>query len=172
MESIKEKTKVGKFLQNAAALGQKVGPDVLNLLGNVTGVDALKNLANVIKKDEDLPDEAKENALALLELDLNAQIELEREMTKRITGHQELEKVQVQQDDLYTKRARPTRQYFWLLFLLLCYPVAWALNDHKFIELPEIILVGIFSDFGVYSVLRSNEKLDGKMKFKNPFKRN
>jgi hypothetical protein len=59
------KTRVGKFLSGVG----KVAPDLLNLVGNVTGVDMLKNIGNAIKNDPELSVEDKATALALLELD-------------------------------------------------------------------------------------------------------
>ena len=67
-------TRVGDFLRKVKG----VAPDVLRLAGNVTGVDALKNLGNAIQEDETMSDEKKEIALAELELDLK-EYELEVE---------------------------------------------------------------------------------------------
>jgi hypothetical protein len=87
------------------------------------------------------------------------ELSLEAEDSKRIESFNELEKVQVSQEDLFTKRARPARQYFWLLFLLVCYPLSWFIYG-KVMELPDIVLAGIFGDFGFYSFLRTKEKKD------------
>lgn len=134
-------------------------PNVLNVIGGVLpdkgGLGIVKNL---IMKDDTIPDEKKAEGLKLA---YEHELGMEQEMTKRITSYHDLEKTQLVQEDLYTKRARPTRQYFWLVFILLCYPISrWVTGS--VIELPEIIMGGIFVDFGLYTWKRSEEKIKGK----------
>jgi len=68
-------TKVGNFLRGVKG----VAPDILNLVGNVTGMDVLKNIGNAIKDTETITPQDKETALQLLKTDM---LEME-EVTKR-----------------------------------------------------------------------------------------
>ena len=71
----KGKTRVGNFLKSIKG----VAPEVLNLVGNVTGMDMLKNLGNAIKNDPIMSVDDKATAQELLKLDIS---EME-EVTKR-----------------------------------------------------------------------------------------
>jgi len=104
MSEYKEKngtTRVGDFLRKAKG----VAPDLLNLVGNVTGVDMLKNIGNAIKTDKNLSPEDKETALKLLELDI---IEAQ-EVTKRWSSD-------MQSDSWLSKNVRPLTLMFLILF--------------------------------------------------------
>jgi hypothetical protein len=68
-------TKVGNFLRGVKG----VAPDILNLAGNITGMDVLKNLGNAIKDTDTITPQDKETALQLLKIDM---LEME-EVTKR-----------------------------------------------------------------------------------------
>lgn len=69
------KTRVGKFLQGL----KSVAPSVLNLAGNITGIEGLNKLADAIHGGSNLSEEDYDTALALIELD---KIEM-AEVTKR-----------------------------------------------------------------------------------------
>lgn len=60
------KTRVGNFLKGIKG----VAPDILNLVGNVTGVDVLKNVGEAIKGSSSISSEDKETALELIKLDV------------------------------------------------------------------------------------------------------
>tara|TARA_R110000796_G_scaffold120506_2_gene234652 strand:+ start:115 stop:591 length:477 start_codon:yes stop_codon:yes gene_type:complete len=85
----KERTKVGKFLQTLKG----VAPDILKLAGTITGVTVLSNLGDAIKKTDTLTPEAKEIALDLIKLDY-----------ADLADARDLQKVALQQDDLFAKR--------------------------------------------------------------------
>lgn len=95
-------TRVGDFLRKAKG----VAPDLLNLVGNVTGVDMLKNIGNHIKGDTSLSREDKETALKLLELDI---IEAQ-EVSKRWSSD-------MQSDSYLSKNVRPLTLMFLILFM-------------------------------------------------------
>lgn len=59
-------TKVGKFLKK---VGKPLG-GVLDLAGDITGIDALSSVGEAIKGSKDLSPEEKELALAMLQLDI------------------------------------------------------------------------------------------------------
>lgn len=148
MQKLKD-TKVGAWLKDKA-------PQILDVAGDLLpDSGALGIVKNLIKHDDKIPPADQIEGMKLLQ---DFELEMEREMTKRIEGNQQLEVVQLQQEDLFTKRARPTRQYFWLLFLIVCYPVSFWIGG-SVIALPEIILIGIFGDFGFYTWKRTEEKI-------------
>lgn len=130
-------------------------PQILNTIGGVLPEKgALGIVRNLLISDNSIPDEKRIEGLKLIQ---DYELAMEQEMTKRITSFHELEKTQILQEDLYTKRARPTRQYFWLALLLMCYPISqWVTG--VMIDLPEIVLGGVFVDFGLYTWKRTEEK--------------
>lgn len=141
-------TKVGKFLSTKL-------PVVLDIVGSVLpdkGVLAI--VKNIISSDRSMSAKDKDEVNELI---LQQEIELEKIELEKLKSFHNLEATQLIQEDKFTKRARPFRQYFWLLLLTLCYPVSWFVS-HEMITLPEIILIGIFSDFGLYTWKRTEEK--------------
>ena len=122
-------------------------PHVVDFVGDVLpDKGVLGVLKNLIEKEEHLSDEhkldiLKEVSKELLELEINEpQIQPAKDT-----------------DDLVTKRARPLRQYSWILLLFICYPLSVMVSG-SIIELPEIVLMGMFADMGIYSILRTTEK--------------
>jgi len=70
-----EGTFVGKAIRGVLS----VSPDILNILGTVTGVDGLNRLGDAIRGNNNIPNKDKELLLAEIEKD----IEVSREITKR-----------------------------------------------------------------------------------------
>lgn len=66
MSEPKEKKGIGKFLQG---LG-KVGGNLLEVAGDVTGIEGLKKLSGLVKNSNELTPEQKQEALKLIELEL------------------------------------------------------------------------------------------------------
>lgn len=66
MKERKEKKGIGKFLQG---LG-KVGGNILNVAGDITGIEGLKNLSKLVNQSDELTPEQKAEALKLIELEL------------------------------------------------------------------------------------------------------
>jgi hypothetical protein len=91
-------SRVGNFLRGIKG----VAPDILKLAGNVTGVDALKNLGEAIKGSDSISAEDKLKALDLLQLDI--------ENTK---DARDMQKVALQQEDLFSKRFVYYLAIFW-----------------------------------------------------------
>jgi len=126
-------------------------PHVIDFIGDVLPDRGMLGIVkNLIEKEETISDVHK---LELLKecnkelLDAHAYDESDVEFI-------ELESIG---DDVVTRRARPIRQYSWIVLLFICYPLA-ALIQGATIDLPEIILIGMFSDMGIYSILRTTEK--------------
>ncbi len=92
----KGKTKVGMFLQ-------KFAPNIIDIVGDVLpSSGALGIVKNLIDKDDKLTAEQKAEALELLRIDL--------ENTKNA---RELQKIALQQDDLFSKRFVYYLATFW-----------------------------------------------------------
>jgi len=90
------KTKVGMFLQ-------KFAPNILDVVGNVLpDQGALGIIKNLIDKDDKLTPEQKVEALELLKIDL--------ENTK---DARDMQKIALQQDDLFSKRFIYYLAIFW-----------------------------------------------------------
>ena len=112
----KQKTKVGKFLQTIAG----VAPDILELAGNITGVKLLNKLGHAIDKSDTITPEQKETALELIKLDY-ADLEDARD----------LQKVALQQDDLFSKR------FIYYLTIAVFSFSALIVIMLFFVEMPE-----------------------------------
>lgn len=130
--------------------------DALSTVGRLTGIssvkDAVETVVGAIKGDPDL-----EKAIA--------EIELQRENSIR-----ELYKAEVQQDDLFVKRARPAM--LWLVFCIIAtnFIVIPILNlilvsfgappvIIVFPTLPSEVYWLVGSIFGLYTGARSFEKI-------------
>lgn len=69
----------GTFVGKAIRGVLSVSPDILNILGTVTGVDGLNRLGDAIRGNVDIPQSDKDLLLAEIDKD----IEVAREITKR-----------------------------------------------------------------------------------------
>lgn len=101
MGEYKEKngtTRVGDFLRNIKGLA----PDVLELAGNITGVEALEKLGDKIRGTDSLTETQKATALDLLKHDL--------ENTKDARA---MQVAALNQDDVFSKRFIYYLASFW-----------------------------------------------------------
>ena len=116
------KTKVGMFLQ-------KFAPNILDVVGDVLpDQGALGIIKNLIDKDDKLTPEQKVEALELLKIDL--------ENTKNA---RELQKIALQQDDLFSKRFIYYLAIFWSVICSIYFFLATfteVVNE----EMADIIL--------------------------------
>mgnify|MGYP005850982737 CR=1 FL=1 len=78
-------TRVGDALRWLVDNGKKVAPELLNIAGNITGIEGLENLANKIKGTTTLTEFDKKIVLEQLEMD---KIEMQ-ELTKRLQSDNE-----------------------------------------------------------------------------------
>ena len=81
-KSYKEKngtTRVGDALRWLAKQGKTIAPEILDIAGNITGIDSLNKLSDAISKDKELTEIDKQLLLAELQQDV---IEMQ-ETTKR-----------------------------------------------------------------------------------------
>ena len=136
MGNYKEKngtTRVGDFLRTVKG----VAPDILNAAGNITGIGALKGLADAITKSDTLTPEDKETALKLIEIDL---IELQ-EITKRWESDN-------QQESWLPRNVRPITLLYLLGFVSIIIlsdsKETWAFDvKDGYISLLETLLVTV-----------------------------
>ena len=82
-------TRVGDFLRTIKG----VAPEILNIAGAVTGIDALKVLGDKIKGSDSISEQDKIIALEMLKIDL-----------ADLADARDLQKVALQQDDVFAKR--------------------------------------------------------------------
>ena len=112
----KGKTRVGNFLKSIKG----VAPEVLNLVGNVTGMDMLKNLGNAIKNDPIMSVDDKATAQELLKLDIS---EME-EVTKRWSSD-------MVSDSWLSKNIRPI-VLAWLVIFVSLFAVVDSIDTLDF----------------------------------------
>lgn len=143
------------------ALGQFVTdklPDIASKISTIMPSEGVLGIIKNVLADPNAltPADRVQGQIAMDQYNLD----MAKEETARYESFNEVEKVQVAQEDRFTKRARPMTQYVMLLILILCYPVAGLIKG-KFLDLPSdlitmmgIVLVG-------YTAARSYEKTKG-----------
>lgn len=148
-------TRVGKILRDAKQLGVAVAPELLELTTGIPAVGVIKKVVEMVRGGKtNLPADVAQNLIEASEFDLAELAAHER----LIAGHQDLEKTQLNSDDKFTRRARPTRQYFWLLVMALALLV-WPVWKGHVLEIPTEFLVLMGGDMGVYALGRTAEKM-------------
>jgi hypothetical protein len=144
-------TQFGQFLANKL-------PDIAATIGTVLPDNGtLGIIKNIISDPAQTPGLADTDRLALLTAANQFAIDQENADNAAIESYNKVETAQVQSDDNYTRRARPTAQYFMLLLIALCYPVAWFAKG-LVIPLPQPLILIIGSTLGVYTIARTFEK--------------
>lgn len=98
-------TKVGKFLKEKAP---NLAGDILSITGDITGVEALKNIGDKIKGSNELSDFDKQLALKELDLDIKEAEEVSKRWSSDMTS-----------DSWLSKNVRPLT----LLYLLLVFSI-------------------------------------------------
>lgn len=138
------KTRVGNLLQKVG----NVAPDLLQLAGDLTGVEALENLGRMIDKSPDIDEMDKD----LLQAAIQQDIEESREITKRWESDNN-------QESWLPRNIRPltliTVISFTLLTILLdACPLDFNVSEHAFNYLEMISLTAL----GGYFAVRSFDK--------------
>ena len=154
-KSYKEKngtTRAGDALRWLAKIGKSVAPELLQIAGEVTGVQGLISLSNAIDKDDALTQQDKDVVLAEIERDM---VEME-EATKRL---------QSDNQHLITRLVRPVS--FALMFVLFLSIVLLDGNVGEF-EIREAYIAVIESLFTVMTIFyfssRGLEKITKEFK--------
>ena len=73
MDKKKKKTAVGRALQWLGVQGKKIAPELLKAASEITGVESLERLGNLISGDKELTDLDKQLLLAELQADIQEQ---------------------------------------------------------------------------------------------------
>ena len=142
-------TRVGDALRWLVKQGKQVAPEILTIAGNITGVDALNELANKIKTDTQLSETDKEILLEELRHDV---IEMQ-ETTKRWTSD-------MNSDSWWSKNIRPLSLAFLTLTLFIYIILDSSIDgftiDPNWIDLLSSLLLLVY---GGYFGARSAEKI-------------
>ncbi len=142
-------TRVGDALRWLVKQGKEVAPEILTIAGNVTGVEALNELATKIKGDTGLSETDKQMLLEELRHDV---IEMQ-ETTKRWTAD-------MNSDSWLSKNIRPLSLAFLTLTLFLYIILDSSLEGFKinpnWIDLLSSLLLLVY---GGYFGMRSAEKI-------------
>jgi len=145
----KRKTAVGKALQWLGLQGKKVAPSILDLAGNITGIDSLNRLGDAIRGDKDLTDIDKELLLKELEFDMQEMREISNRWSSDMTS-----------DSWLSKNIRPLSLAFLTITLFIYIILDSSLNGFqiadKWIDLLSSLLLLVY---GGYFGARALEKI-------------
>lgn len=145
-------TRVGDAIRWLAKQGKVIAPDILNVVGTITGIDGLKSLADKIN-NSDLPKEDKEFLFKQLDADMR---EME-EVSKRWNSD-------MQSDSWLSKNVRPLLMIFLTVSMAVFIVIDSSLNGFvvkdDWISLLSSLLLLVY---GAYFGGRSLEKIQ-KMK--------
>ena len=149
-------TRVGDALRWLAKQGKTIAPEILDLAGNITGIDSLNKLSDVISKDKQLTEVDKQLLLAELQQDV---IEMQ-EVTKRW-------QYDMSSDSWLSKNIRPLSLAFLTLtlfiYIILDSSINWFTIDNAWIDLLSSLLLLVY---GGYFGMRSVEKVTKHFKNK------
>jgi hypothetical protein len=142
-------TRVGDALRWLVKQGKEVAPELLSVVGSVTGIEQLKDLADKIGKDKQLSEADKQLLLEELKYDM---IEMQ-ESTKRWTAD-------MNSDSWLSKNIRPLSLAFLTLTLFIYIVLDSSLEgfkiDSNWIDLLSSLLLLVY---GGYFGARSAEKI-------------
>jgi len=142
-------TRVGDALRWLVSKGKKVAPELLDIAGNITGIESLNLLSDKIKNDGQLSEIDKQMLLAELEFDV---IEMQ-EVTKRWTSDNSA-------DSFMTKNIRPMVLAFLTLTLFIYIVLDSSIGGFniapQWIDLLSSLLLLVY---GGYFGARSAEKI-------------
>ena len=130
-------TAVGNALRWLAKQGKTIAPEILDIAGNITGIDSLNRLSDVISKDKQLTEVDKQLLLAELQQDVIVM----QETTKRWESD-------MASDSWLSKNVRPLS----LIFLTVTTVILIYLDSfdstiavpNEWIELLKSLLLGIY----------------------------
>lgn len=149
-------THVGNALRWLGKQGKTFAPELLNIVGTVTGIEGLNKLGDAIRKDSDLSDIDKQMLLQELQLDMVR----EQEITKRWEAD-------LHSDSWMSKNIRPLTLAFLLgcmfVFIMLdSFLEGFKMNIEWIYLLKSLLITAV----GGYFVVRTSEKLMNKFKNK------
>lgn len=142
-------TRVGDALRWLVARGKDVAPEILDIAGNITGIESLNKLSDKIKSDGQLSEADKQMLLAELEFDV---IEMQ-EVTKRWVSDNAT-------DSFLTQNIRPLVLAFLTLTLFIYIILDSSIGGFniapQWIDLLSSLLLLVY---GGYFGARSAEKI-------------
>ena len=145
-------TAVGNALRWLAKQGKTIAPEILDIAGNITGIDSLNRLSDVISKDKQLTEVDKQLLLAELQQDV---IEMQ-ETTKRWESD-------MSSDSWLSKNIRPLSLSFLTISLFIYIILDSSLESFN-IESEWVSLLGnlLMLVYGAYYGSRGLEKIRKK----------
>jgi len=142
-------TRVGDALRWLVKQGKSVAPELLDLAGNITGVEGLNKLSDLIKKDKQLSETDKQLLLSELEFD---KLEMQ-EVSKRWS-------YDMSSDSWLSKNIRPLSLAFLTVTLFVYIILDASINaftiKESWIDLLSSLLLLVY---GGYFGARSAEKI-------------
>jgi len=148
----KDGTRVGNALRWLVKQGKKIAPEILDLAGNITGIESLDRLADAIRKNSELSETDKELLMQELQYD---KIEME-EISKRWIAD-------MSSDSWWSKNIRPLSLAFLTISLFIYIILDSSLKGFKiaseWITLLSNLLLVVY---GGYFGARSVEKIMNK----------
>lgn len=139
-ETYKERngtTRVGDALRWLAGNGRKIAPGVLDLAGNITGIDAFNKLASAIGGDAALSAEDKEFLLRQLDADMTENIEVSKRWSSDMAS-----------DSWLSKNVRPLSLIFLTVFTMLLIYLDFFDSGiqvpSEWIDLLKSLLLGVY----------------------------
>lgn len=149
-------TRVGDALRWLVKQGKTIAPEILDLAGNVTGIEGLNKLSDAISKDKELTEIDKQLLLAELQQDV---IEMQ-EVTKRW-------QYDMGSDSWLSKNIRPLSLAFLTLtlfiYIILDSSIKGFIISDNWIDLLSSLLLLVY---GGYFGARSVEKVTKHFKRK------
>ena len=149
-------TRVGDALRWLVKQGKTIAPEILDLAGNVTGIEGLNKLSDAISKDKELTEIDKQLLLAELQQDV---IEMQ-EITKRW-------EYDMSSDSWLSKNIRPLSLAFLTLtlfiYIILDSSIKGFIVSDNWIDLLSSLLLLVY---GGYFGARSVEKVTKHFKRK------
>ena len=143
----------------------------MSWIGNLLGTSVDKVIGSVGGIIDDLNTSDEEKSAAKLELQKLLQTdrnEIQETLRSELAAKERVLVAELNQDDAYTKRARPTVVYMGLLFILFNYVIYPASNlGIEALALPTEFWVAWGGIVGTWSIGRSAEKVGIKNKLTN-----
>jgi len=138
-------TRVGDFLRGVVG----VAPEVLDLAGSITGIEALSRLADKIEGSDSIAQKDKDIALAMLKMDM---VDMQ-EVTKRWEAD-------LHSDNKLSKNVRPLVMIFLTVSMFIFIVVDSSVDDFK-VKSDWISLLSslLWLVYGAYFGGRSLEKI-------------
>ena len=149
----------GTFIGKAFKGIKEVAPDILNLLGTVTGVESLNKLGDTIRKDSSISQQDKDILLAEIQKD----IAVEQEITKREAEISKRWESDSHSDSWLSKNIRPLALVFLLTSTIIILILDASIGGFK-VQEYWVTLLGSMSvtALGGYFALREIGKFVDK----------